>query len=886
VNGSKASAIDLVDRYVAEIGSQSPDLKFPAIALKRRISEGLPSRHLVQRGRNGDFADSPFITPAMVGRATELAALQETFGQVRAGASHCMVVAGEAGIGKTRLVAEFSATAVLQGARVERVTIQPHDGERPMGAFVDLVPGLLRARGALGCSPASMDALRNLIGRPASGDLPQQAAGAEEHEQRWAAVSRAVVDLCEAIASEGTLVLVIEDAHWLDTLSAQTIGRVIGAARESRIMIVVTTRDSRPFVREMRLTERCQTVTLGPLDAVATNELLDFLLPVFTSTPGDNGPADKSDSVRMRIAEVSAGNPLFLISLATHSQAHPGEFTIPGTIVETFAQRIDALSRRAISVLATCAELGKHSNLTRLMRSLEMRKHEVVESLLELADRGLVLRNGRNAVPAHPLVTEALRGRLPQPARGAVAHAVAATLEADAADEDSPSMWWDAAESWRSAGDPERAINALRRCAQHAIEIGRPGEAAGILYEVAKLPQSTNSLRLVSEELLRSASAAGESRLVLHAAEIRRSVVKVDVHDDFEIAELRAAIRADLSSRAVERLLACIESREASSVHKIDASLALLKGSETLGSDALRERVIATVSPEDLASAAPLKRLEFRLLVAVLNRDWTFASQVAEEMLSACALLNEDTYASYVYNASAALLYGGRLALAIEGFQTSYAMAAKMGSPHNQLASALVLQIVFFDSGMEADHRLWHDRCLSLVHEAPHLANDFDLLMNRALVAFYTRDAITLDAALKEADSQGLFSSPVRARWRRALTLGGRAVRYPPNDRDEDIARTILSERFSSLNGVRDLEVAVACEILALRGKENLARRTLEDFLTTDRGHLALLSPALIRAMESTGLRDQPQFSHYFQVTQSVDNGARGFAEAKRDGTY
>ena len=279
VNGSKASAIDLVDRYVAEVGSQSADLKFPAMALRRRISEGLPSRHLVQRRLNGDSADSPFITPAMVGRAKELAGLQEGFALVRAGTSQCLVVAGEAGIGKTRLVAEFSATAVLQGARVERVTIQPHDGERPMGAFVDLVPALLRARGALGCSPASMDALRNLIGRQPQGDLPQHAAGAEEHEQRWAAVSRAVVDLCEAIASEGTLVLVIEDAHWLDTLSANTIGRIIGAGRESRILVVATTRDPRPLVRDVRLAERCRTVTLGPLDDAATKELLDVLLP-------------------------------------------------------------------------------------------------------------------------------------------------------------------------------------------------------------------------------------------------------------------------------------------------------------------------------------------------------------------------------------------------------------------------------------------------------------------------------------------------------------------------------------------------------------------------------------------------------------------------------
>ncbi len=263
---------------------------------------------------------------------------------------------------------DFAAAAVLRGAHVERVTSQSHDGSRPMGAFVDLVPALLRARGALGVRLSSMDALRSLMGGQAQSELPEQAAGAEEHEQRWAAVSRAVMDLCDAIATEGMLVLVIEDAHWLDTLSANTIGRIIGTRRKARIMVVATTRDARPLVRDLRLTERSRTLTLAPLDGAGAKEILDGLLPA----PERGSSAEQSAGaywLKSRIADISAGNPLFLISLALHSLAHPGEFEVPGTIVETFAQRIDALSRHAMSVLATCSELGKHSTLARLVRS-------------------------------------------------------------------------------------------------------------------------------------------------------------------------------------------------------------------------------------------------------------------------------------------------------------------------------------------------------------------------------------------------------------------------------------------------------------------------------------------------------------------------------------
>jgi hypothetical protein len=290
-----------------------------------------------------------------------------------------------------------------------------------------------------------MGALRTLVGKQTfPADPPQQMAGAEEHEQRWSAVSRAVVDLCEAIASEQTLVLVIEDAHWLDALSANTIGRIVGTKRRARIMVIVTTRDPRALVREIRLTERCQTIALPPLVASAADELLDIVLPTPETVVREEQASEGIAAIKSRIASISAGNPLFLISLAAHSRAHRGPFQIPGTIVETFAQRIDGLSRRGLSVLATCTELGKHSTIKRLVSALEMRKHEMVESLLELTDAGLVLRDGQTAIPAHPLVAEALSSRLAKPARRAVAVSVASALEAEART-GKPGLWWDVA---------------------------------------------------------------------------------------------------------------------------------------------------------------------------------------------------------------------------------------------------------------------------------------------------------------------------------------------------------------------------------------------------------------------------------------------------------
>ena len=150
IGGAKAQAVRLLDRYIADVGSASPDLKLPATILRRRISEH--SREIYR----------PPLTLPFLGRDAEMSALQERFARARAGEAQCVVLVGEAGIGKTRLAEELCMQAVLAGACVERVATQPHDTHRPMATFADLVPKLLQLPGALGCSPESMAALRRL----------------------------------------------------------------------------------------------------------------------------------------------------------------------------------------------------------------------------------------------------------------------------------------------------------------------------------------------------------------------------------------------------------------------------------------------------------------------------------------------------------------------------------------------------------------------------------------------------------------------------------------------------------------------------------------------------------------------------------------------------
>jgi DNA-binding SARP family transcriptional activator len=826
--GSKAAALQLIDRYTREIGPQSPDLMRRAAILQRRISNG---KGFASVGFAENDMAAGYSSPRLVGRTPDFAALLEAFDRAQSGEPQCVVVAGEPGIGKTRLAGDFSETAAMRGARVERVTSQPHDGSRPMGAFVDLVPALLEAGGALGCSPTALAALQNLTGQRTVGSDEEPATGAEEHEQRWTSVSRAVVELCEAIAAEKTVVLVIEDAHWLDALSANTIGRIVGTRRAARIMVVATTRDHRPLLREIRLTERCRTLSLAPLSAEASNELLDLVLP----SPGSvvrEGHAEDGPSLKARIAANSAGNPLFLITLAAHSRAHRGPFEVPGTIVEMFAQRIDRLSRQSTIVLATCAEFGKHSTVERLKRALEIRSHQFAEALLELHDSGLILRDGQNAIPAHPLVSESLRTRLPEAGRRAVSHAVAASLEEDAEAGASPALWWDVARSWRIAGMAEKAIYALKQCARHALAIGRPGEAARVLNEAAELPQSVESLTEVSELLISASDAAAEYALVRRGFHLRRRGRVSRQHDDLEVVESRALLCLEHSEESiVDRSLECLSAIEATPSHRINAAVTLLKCADMFGRDDLSARVVNATSQDDLAAVDALLQLEFQLLAASLDARHGEAAAIARRILAECSATSESTALHLHRNAATALIRAGDSVGAYEALTSLFSSGERRGSPRAQLYASVQLSALLADLDNDNEGQVWLDRAIALTTESDSLAGDFELLALRVETQLLHEEFQGAENVLKTAEIAGTLSSGICQRFLRAANLGIQVGLGRQDDALPILAQAIVNDKLRTMTGVREFEMAIAIGALARLDCRADARRALKGYL-------------------------------------------------------
>ena len=324
-----------------------------------------------------------------VGRASELAALVDALADQRVRA---VLVSGEAGIGKSRLVAEFTSR-VGAGALV-LVGHCPELGEGgvPFAPFIAILRSLQRQLGT-----GELAAL--LPQDPAIGRwLPELAmrSSAEAPVHDPMRLSGEILSLLEQLALTRRVILVLEDLHWADISSRELLAFLVGNLAQDGVMLVGTYRPTsaeqlQRLVAELRRQRKVKVISPPPLTRHEVGRQLAALL--------DREP---DPNLITRVADRSAGNPLFVEAISRSPEQLPAELT---DLLLGFQA---GLSAQSLSVLRVAAVIGPPVNHAILAEIIGLPEVALHVSLRELVDRGLLLAADTGYDFRHALIRQAV----------------------------------------------------------------------------------------------------------------------------------------------------------------------------------------------------------------------------------------------------------------------------------------------------------------------------------------------------------------------------------------------------------------------------------------------------------------------------------------------
>ncbi|MEU5126702.1 helix-turn-helix transcriptional regulator [Streptomyces mobaraensis] len=425
----------------------------------------------------------------LVGRECELRRLAEVTAGVRQGRSHALVLRGPAGVGKSALL-QHLADHAGPGVRVLSTVGVESEAELPFAALHQLLRPLLGAADAL--PPPQSAALRSAFG--------MDTAPAD----RFLVALAALTLLSEASRAE-PLILLVDDAHWLDSPSADALLFVARRLGAEGVAVVFAVRDgSQPFpapgVPDLRL---------SPLEADAARSLLTHLLP------------EAAPAVRERLLREAGGNPLALVELsaALSPEQLGGAAALPDELPLT--ERLQRLFRcRATSLLAepgnalllTAAEGdGDLAVIVRAAGDTERALHE----LSAAATAGLVSLDPERVRFRHPLVRSAVYQGAPLSERRAAHLALADAL----GEGDDRHVWHLAA---AAVGPDDRVAHLLAEMAGRSRRSGGVATATKALRRAAALvstPRDRARLLVDAAECAWKAAETAQAEALLNEAE-------------------------------------------------------------------------------------------------------------------------------------------------------------------------------------------------------------------------------------------------------------------------------------------------------------------------------------------------------------------------------
>ena len=406
----------------------------------------------------------------LVGRERELRVLQRSVASAAAAQPAAVLVAGAAGIGKSRLVRALLQDPSGAEALVLRAQcVDVGDPGLPHLVMVDLIRALQAAAAADPVITAALDRVP-VVGGLADPNAPGH--GVVDQSRRLQLFDATAAVLADVGRARGPVVVVVEDLQWVDSSSSDFLRFLLSRMNSERLTVLATVRTdglaARPRVRQL-LSElgRLASVRRLDLQPFDLGEVEEYLTRV-AGRPPDPG-------VAARLLRRTGGNPYFVQTLAGEAP-HPSRVddTLPRALADLLVGRLEGLPDDVRTVVRSAAVAAHVVPDRRLRRAVGLAEDDLDEALRVAVAEGILTPEGAGYSFAHDLLRTAVYDDLLPGERARIHAAHAAALEAGIGGPVRPA---EVAHHFAEAQDLPKLLVWSVRAAEQAMTVLAPSEA-------------------------------------------------------------------------------------------------------------------------------------------------------------------------------------------------------------------------------------------------------------------------------------------------------------------------------------------------------------------------------------------------------------------------
>lgn len=713
----------------------------PATATDSRERVPLPARLAREPGSG------------LLGRTQELASLEEAWKRVTGGdGREVVIVSGEAGLGKTTLVAEIARRAFDAGACVLFGHAE-EDLSTPYGLFAEAFGHLV--------THASEDEVRAYVADggadlarvvPAlSRRLPDVAAptSSDAETERYLLFA-AVVSLVRHVAAERPVVLVLDDLQWTDTASLQLLRYLMAEDPALALLVVGTYRDTEVGAGHA-LTETL--AALWRMDRVARVELRgldDRAVVALVEATAGHQLDDAGVGLAHSLYRETDGNPFFVEELIRNlvetravyqdasgrwvSDVPLDELRLPDSVREVVGARVGRLDPQAARILSTAAVIGRDFDLELLARATETDADDVLD-VLEAAEEAALVREPATVagrfVFTHALIQRTLYQDLSASRRARTHERVAEALEEITGGRPGERVG-ELAHHWARAVRPTETAKAVDYASQagaRALDQLAPAEAVRWFGQAVELLGPDGDPHRRAELLL----GLGEAELQTGDAHHRETLLDAarlgDATDDVELL----AAAALTNSRGLQSTVGETDHERLASIER-----ALVRLGDR--DPATRARLLALAAVEQIYSAPLSERLALVEEAVTLARD-------TDDLRARAMALSTSTFAVSV---------PGTVDRRLEWATSAAAAADELGDPAVRYRTRDFLRVNL----LEAADRDGLDRQTEIIGQIldrlPNATLHWTASLDRAWLAFLDGDLELGERSAEETLAVGL----------------------------------------------------------------------------------------------------------------------------------